>query len=151
MPAKRSSLTTIRRIFRKTFASFEIRIPDENLRERKKGSLPYGSGRLYYIFGEEGGVEYLEYYAYHRMGDCHGRIYADGRDVSLDYLDSMICYSPGIPGDREKNEKEMRERYQRTLDDLVAKGLFDDEPVPTSLAVNSHFVLHPDDDSSSQN
>ena len=31
-----------------------------------------------------------------------------------------------------------------TVDDLVAKGLFDDEPVPGSLAINSYLVLHGD-------
>ena len=36
----------------------------------------------------------------------------------------------------------MQRRYRETLDDLVAKGLFDGEPVPGSLAINSYLVLH---------
>ena len=36
----------------------------------------------------------------------------------------------------------MQGRYRETLKDLVEKGLFEDEPAPNSLAVNSYLVLH---------
>ncbi|NLX49081.1 MAG: DUF1810 domain-containing protein [Methanospirillum sp.] len=42
----------------------------------------------------------------------------------------------------------MQKRYRETLDDLVARGLFDDEPVPNSLAINSYLVLQGADDGS---
>lgn len=81
----------IQEIFSLDFADHNITIPVENLRERKRGSIPFGSGRIYFIFGIENGLEYLEYYRHHRIGgDAHKRIYADGRIVFLDDLCS--CY-----------------------------------------------------------
>ena len=147
MTDRKRSLERIQEAFTRELSSFDLRLPEENLRERRKGSLPYArSGRLYYVFGEENGREYLEYYAYHRMGDDHGRIYDDGEFVGLPELCSMYGYNPNIPGDREREQAEMEREYRETLDDLVAKGLFEDEPIPGSLAVNSYLVLHDADD-----
>ena len=128
------------------FSHFDLHLPEENLRERRKGSLPYGSGRIYFVFSEEDGREYLEYYAYHRMGESHGRIWEDGTRESLPELCSMFGYDPKIPGDFGRKEAEMQKRYQETLDDLIAKDLFDDEPIPGSLAINSYLVLQRDDE-----
>ena len=150
MTPERRSLRALEETFDRRFRNFpETRLPGENVRERRKGSLPYGSGRLYYVFGEEDGREYLEYYAYHRMGESHGRIDDDGTWVSLPELCSGFCYDPAIPGEKERKEAEMQRDYRETLDDLVAKGLLDDEPVPGSLAVNSYLVLHGDADGDS--
>jgi hypothetical protein len=137
------SLRTLEEAFDRRFHSFpETRLPRENVRERRKGSLPYGSGRLYYVFGEEDGREYLEYYAYHRMGESHGRIWEDGTRESLPELSSGFCYDPSVPGDRERKEAEMEKKYREMLEDLAKKGLFDDEPIPGSMAINSYLVLH---------
>lgn len=58
----------------------------------------------------------------------------------------MFGYDPKIPGDEER-KRAMTEREDReTLEDLIAKGIFDDEPVPGSLAINSYLVLHGDDE-----
>lgn len=133
-------------MFAERFQYFGLRLPEENILERRKGSLPYGrGGRLFYIFGEEAGVEYVEFFAYHRMGQDHSQYYEDGRVVDLPDLDSGYCYDPKVPGDRERKEAEMEKRYQETMDDLVTKGLFSDEPVPVALAINSYLVLHPDE------
>ena len=146
MTPERRSLKELEEEFARRFRSLhETRLSEENVRERRKGSLPYGSGRLYYVFGEENGREYLEYYAYHRMGDDHGKIYEDGEFVGLPEFCSMYGYDPKVPGDEERKRAEMEREYRETLDDLVAKGLFDNEPVPNSLAVNSYLVLHGDD------
>ena len=143
---ERRSLEELEEEFARQFPSHpETRLPEENVRERRKGSLPYGSGRLFYVFGEENGREYLEYYAYHRMGDDHGKIYGDGEFVGLPELCSMYGYDPKVPGAQERKRAAMEREYRETLDDLVAKGLFDNEPVPNSLAVNSYLVLHGDD------
>ena len=79
------------------------------------------------------------------MGQDHAQYYEDGRVVDLPDLDSMVFYDPKIPGDLERKEAEMEKRYQETLDDLVKKGLFSDEPVPGALAINSYLVLHSDE------
>lgn len=146
-----NNLEKIQEAFTERFQHFDLRLPDENLRERRKGSMPYGcSGRIYYVFGEEDGREYLEYYSYHRMGESRGRIWEDGTRESLPELCSMFGFDPKVPGDRERKEAEMQRRYRETLQDLIEKGLFDDEPVPGSLAINSYLVLHRDDEEEEQ-
>jgi len=80
------------------------------------------------------------------MGEDHARFYDDGTKVDLPELCSMFSFDPKIPGDKERKEAEMQQRYRETFEDLIAKGLFDDEPVPGSLAINSYLVLHGDDD-----
>lgn len=146
MTPEPSSLETIQKMFVERFKHFELRLPEENIQGRRKGSLPYGTGgRIFYIFGEEAGVEYVEFFAYHRMGQDHAQYYEDGRVVDLPDLDSMVFYDPRVPGDQERKEAEMEKRYQETLDDLVKKGLFSDEPVPGALTINSYLVLHSDD------
>lgn len=145
MTSDEKDMNKLQEAFIQRFSHFDLHLPEENLRDRRKGSLPYGSGRIYYVFGEEDGREYLEYYAYHRMGESHGRIWEDGTRESLPELCSMFGFDPKIPGDKERKEAEMQMRYRETLDDLVAKGLFDDEPVPGSLAINSYLVLHDED------
>jgi hypothetical protein len=142
----RPPLKIIPERFFKHFAAQGIHLPEDHLRERRKGSLPYGSGRIFFIFGEENGREFLEYYAHHRIGgDAHRRIYEDGSEECLDELSSWYAYNPDIPGDRERKEAEMKKKYQETLDDLARKGMFDDEPVPGDMAVNSYLVLHGDE------
>ncbi len=146
MTPEKRSLRALEETFDHRFHTFpETRLPGEHVREGRKGSLPYGSGRLYYVFGEEDGREYLEFYAYHRLGDDHAKIYEDGEHVDLPELCSMYGYDPKVPGDEERKRAEMEREYRETLEDLIAKGLFDDEPVPNSLAVNSYLVLHGDD------
>lgn len=147
MKSGKTALDKVQEAFVERFSHFDLRLPDDRLSERRKGSMPYGgSGRLYYVFGEEDGREYLEYFAYHRMGESHGRIWEDGTMESLPELCSMFGYDPKVPGDKERKEAEMRREYQKTFDDLITKGLFDDEPVPNSLLINSYLVLHGDDE-----
>lgn len=143
-----NNLEKIQETFVERFSHFDLRLPDDHLRNRRKGSIPYGgSGRIYFVFGREEEREYLEYYAYHRMGESHGRIWEDGTRESLPELCSMFGFDPKIPGDKERKEAEMQRRYRETLADLIAKGLFDGEPIPGSLGINSYLVLHGDDDS----
>lgn len=73
----------IQNAFAQMFPHLDLHLPGENMRDRRNGSLPYGSGRLFYTFGEEDGREYLEYDTHHRMGDDHGKIYEDGEFVGL--------------------------------------------------------------------
>lgn len=62
---------------------------------------------------------------------------------------SFFGYDPDIPGDFEEKAAIMEKEYRETLDDLVAKGLFDDEPIPGALAIKSYLVLHKDGDEKS--
>ncbi len=107
------------------FKSFGIKIPDENLRERKPGSIPWsGSGRVMFVFGISNGIEFMEYYGHHRMCDgWHGRIYEDGRFEDLPGLGSFYGYDSKIPGDEERKEEEFRKEYEKTYNELAERGL----------------------------
>ena len=98
--AARKSLEKIQDTFTKKFEHFTMKIPQENLLERTPGSIPYASGRLMFIFGISDNIEFMEFYGHHRMGDCRGRIYEDGKFVNLPELPSFFGYDPKIPGDK---------------------------------------------------
>ena len=51
----RRALEKIQEAFAQEFSHLDLHLPEEDLRNRRKGSLPYGSGRLFYVFGEEDG------------------------------------------------------------------------------------------------
>ena len=84
--AIKKSLEEIQDTFTKKFERFTMKIPEENIIERTPGSIPYGSGRLMFVFGFSDSIEFMEYYGHHRMGDCRGRINEDGKSVSLPEL-----------------------------------------------------------------
>ena len=138
------SLEKIQDAFIKEFEQFKINIPQENLQDRKSGSIPYGSGRIMFVFGAADGMEFMEYYGYHRMGDCRGRIYEDGKLMSLPELPSFFGYDPKIPGDKEKKEKDYQEEYEKINNELVKSGLLSAGPVPNSLLVNSYLRMKKD-------
>lgn len=126
------------------FTHSDVCLPDEHPRERPKGSILCGGGRITFVFGEDEGREHLEFHASHRMGEDHARIYEDGGYVDLPGLCSMFSVDPKIPGDRKRKEAGVQRRYRETFEDLIATGLFENEPVPGSLAIDGHLVPHGD-------
>jgi len=57
----KKSLEKIQEVFTGNYGHLHLTIPENDLANRRKGSMPYGSGRLFYIFGEEGDREFFEY------------------------------------------------------------------------------------------
>ncbi|NLX49567.1 MAG: hypothetical protein GXY82_06805 [Methanospirillum sp.] len=56
MTDSKPSLERAQETFIRELSSFDVRLPEVNPRERRKGSMPYArSGRLYYVFDEEDG------------------------------------------------------------------------------------------------
>jgi hypothetical protein len=141
MNNRENSLEEVQKVFMDKFRGFNLKLPEENLRDRKPGSIPYGSGRILFVFGKERGMEYLEYYAHHRMGDSHGKIYENGERISLPELSSMFSYDPKIPGDEEKKKAEMEKSYRETFEDLERKGLLSAGPIPGSFLINAQLVM----------
>ena len=138
---KKKSLQKIQDVFIRLFGHIPLKIPEDDLVQRRKGSMPFGSGRIFYIFDEEAGREYFEYYTHHRIGgEGHGKIYDDGECLDLPTLETMIVYNPNIPGDEKREQAENEENYRKTLADLTTKGMFDSEPMPGSLAMNIHIM-----------
>lgn len=138
------SLEKIQDVFMKKFEHFSMKIPEENLLNRTPGSIPYASGKLMFVFGDDDGSEFIEYYGHHRMGDCRGRIYEDGKFTCLRELPSFFGYDPKIFGDKERKEKEYQEEYEKIYKELEERGLFSAGPVPTSLVINSHLRMKKD-------
>jgi len=56
--------------------------------------------------------------------------------VSLPTLETAFAYNPKIPGDEALKRAENAEEYQKTLDDLNARGMFSSGPVPGALIIN---------------
>jgi hypothetical protein len=50
MAPERKSLDALENEVARRFEHLDLHLPDETVRERRKGSMPYGSGRLYYVF-----------------------------------------------------------------------------------------------------
>ena len=140
----RKSLEKIQDTFTKKFEHFTLKIPQENLLERTPGSITYGSGRLMFVFGISDNIEFMEFYGHHRFCDCRGRIYEDGKFVSLPELPSFFGYDPKIPWDKEKQEKDYQEEYETIYNELVKSGLLSAGPVPNSLLINSYLRMKKD-------
>lgn len=114
--------------FAQRFTSPRLRLPEEDFRERKKGKMPWGSGMVFYAFGEENGREYLEYFRYHHMGEGHARIYDDGTIVQLLTLtDDWFVYDPSLPGTADEQREAWDKEERKTIEEILAKGLYDDE------------------------
>lgn len=120
------SLEALEEAFARKYHFYNLRLPKENVRERRKGRLKCGSGMVFYAFGEEGGREYLEYYQYHHMGEGHDRIYDDGTVVQLQTLDDIDIAS-GFTGTPEEEKAEMEREFRETVESIYTLGLYDDE------------------------
>ena len=74
----------IKKKFDEYFSNWKIELPNENLNERLNGYIQLSGWLIQYCFGTENGIEYLDFYASHRMtNDRHVRIYANGEIIHL--------------------------------------------------------------------
>lgn len=141
----------IREIFARRFSFFNLHLPEDDVCERRKGSLPYGNrGWLYYAFGEEGGRIFLEYDIYYGHGRGHGRIDEDDPPVGLPELQATYAVKPDLPDVEMPEDPQLRRAETQTSDweddgetltNLIGRGAFDDEPVPTALLVDRYLVM----------
>lgn len=114
-----TSIDTIKEIFDASYARLGASLPIENLRQRKAGSIDDDSGfMINYRFGQENGVEYLEFFVSHRMtNDTLRRIYADGREEIIGYCREFYL-------DNNEQDKEAYYEHNRKFYALVReKGL----------------------------
>jgi hypothetical protein len=117
------SMNLIADTFAKRFAHWEIILPEEDIKTRSGGYIQYAGWLIQYCFGkDEMGVEYLDYYAAHRMtDDSHIRIYEDGREESLPALSSMFLVSDD-PVKAKQLEGKYEERNRKVVELLNEKG-----------------------------
>ncbi len=101
--------------FEEYFSHWDIHLPKRDVIERRRGSIHKAGWFINYLFGEEGGVEYLEFYCGHRMtNDRHHKIFESGEIISLDApLDSYIV----------GHEEEYQRHNEKAYKELHDKGL----------------------------
>lgn len=114
-----ASFDTVKQIFDKIFSAWEIVLPTEGLNEQRRGSIVKNGWTINYQYGSTEGVEYLEYFASHRMtNDSLNRIYADGREELLGYC--QVFYT----ADNEQAERDYFEHNRQFYEEVKRKGLW---------------------------
>ena len=116
-------MNVIADIFAKRFAHWGIILPEGDIKARSGGYIQYAGWLIQYCFGrDEMGLEYLDYYAAHRMtDDSHRRIYEDGREESLPALSSMYLVSDD-PVRAKQLKDDYEERNRKVVELLSEKG-----------------------------
>ncbi|ALF54387.1 hypothetical protein ACX27_18560 [Nostoc piscinale CENA21] len=113
-------MDNIQDIFNKWFARWQITLPDKNLQERQKGSIFQAGWSINFIFGIENNLEYLEFYAIHRMtNDSHTVIYENGEIKHLECLNPPLEYSSPI----DENQREHNKKNRKVKEELIDKSL----------------------------
>lgn len=90
------------------------------MEERQGGFISKAGWGIRYIFGEENGVEYLEYVCGHRMlyGEPHYRILENGEVEELE-PESYASYP-----DNPDKDQAVKERNAQIREELKRKGLY---------------------------
>lgn len=115
---------SIKELFGRKFAPWEIKITDDDLFLGNKKIIPTKEWHLSWIMQENERGIYIEYYGIHdRRGHLHGRIYDSGCEENLDVLKEYIAYSPSVPGDRERCTREFESYNKKLIKELKQKGL----------------------------
>ena len=133
---KKNLMKTIQKRFNSEFSHWKIRLPADDVANRRRGKILNGGWVIWYLFGSNEKGEYLDYYASHRMTDNrHVRIYANGEEEQLPTIAEMRLCSDDPEEDR-KLEAEYIEENQRVERLLQEKGfgLTGDEPFAVQLS-----------------
>lgn len=105
------------------FANWGIRLPESAVELEEPGLIQQDGWTIRYVFGNDAGGSYLEFYATHRMtNDTRVRIYSSGETKDLEALETMFGFDPKIPGDEERAARENRRRNTRIAKELEARG-----------------------------
>ncbi len=121
--------------FNDVFLPWDIRLPEEDVTNRRRGKIIEAGWAIWYLFGSDERGEYLDYYASHRMTtDRHTRIYANGDEEYLLTIQSMRMVSRD-PEEDARLETEYFARNQKVSRMLEEKGfgMAGDEPMLTQV------------------
>lgn len=114
-----TSLRTIKQIFDNYYLTWDIVLPAENLSERRRGSIVKNGWTINYLYGVAEGIEYLEYFASHRMtNDTLNRIYADGREELIGY-----CQEFYVAGNEQAKQEYLQHNHE-FYEEVKRKGLW---------------------------
>jgi hypothetical protein len=110
----------IKQRFDETFARWGVVLPEDDVRRRARGSIAAGGWTINYRFGVEGGVEYVEYFASHRMtNDTLNRIYEDGRGEVLGYCQEFFA------ADDPQAERDYTAHNRKFYEEVKGRGLLE--------------------------
>jgi hypothetical protein len=105
-------LEGIKKAFDWRFATWQIQLPEEDLRLRRGGSITKNGWTINYRFGKNAGADFLKFFASHRMtNDTLNRIDSDGREVLLGYCQEFF---------QANNERAQEESYRHNREFLAA-------------------------------
>jgi len=111
------SLETVKLIFDEQFAAWEITLPADSLDERQGGSMVKHGWAINYQYGTADGIDYLEYFASHRMtNDTLNRIYTVGREELLGYCQVFF------EADNEQAEQDYFEHNREFYAEVKRRG-----------------------------
>lgn len=116
--------------FNDTFSPWNIRLPPEDIANRRRGKIVEAGWAIWYLFGSDEKGEYLDYYASHRMtNDRHVRLYANGEREALPTIAEWQLVSKD-PEENDRLEAEYFANNRRVARMLEAKGfgIVGDEP-----------------------
>jgi hypothetical protein len=116
--------------FNTHFAAWGIRLPADNVANRRRGKIVQAGWAIWYLFGSDEKGEYLDYYASHRMtNDRHVRILANGEEYGLPTIQELRLCSED-PVEDKRLDAEYYAENQRVAKLLQEKGfgLAGDEP-----------------------
>jgi hypothetical protein len=129
--------------FSRDFSNWAIRLPEEDVAQRRRGRINAEGWAIWYLFGNDDRGEYLDYYAAHRMtDDRHVRIYADGERVDLPTIQSFRVCSDD-PAEDQRLEAALVAENQRVAALLEDKGFGLDGSEPASVVINRIVRIDP--------
>ena len=135
-----SGMDRIESAFNREFDHWDICLPPEAIASRQAGRIVKNGWTVWYAFGSDDGVEYLDYYASHRMtNDRHVRLYADGRVEGLEAIAEMYV-TPADPAEAAQAKADFHARNRDVRRMLDEKGFTLDGVVHPSVSLN-HYLL----------
>ncbi len=136
-------MNRIEREFNRDFANWDICLPSGATASREAGRIVKNGWTVWYAFGSDEGIEYLDYYASHRMtNDRHVRLYADGRTEGLEAI-SEFHVVPEDPNEAAQAQADFYARNREVRRMLDEKGFTLEGVVHPSVAIN-HYLPNRD-------
>src|SRR5438477_12918830 len=127
--------------FNKEFSYWDIRLPADDIAQRRRGKIAKEGWAIWYLFGTDEKGEYLDYYASHRMtNDRHERIYSDGRR-GLPSLNDMREASKD-PEEDARLQAEFYDRNQKIAAMLEEKGFGIEGDEPGGVQINRSLKIN---------
>ena len=137
-----SDLPSIESQFNNRFASSGIRLPPEDIAQRRRGRLHQAGWTLWYLFGVDDRGEYLDLYTRHRKSfDTHTRLREDQEPEDLPAIDGFFQTSDD-PAEARQLAAAYYDAQQRVVALLAAKG-FDVQGVEPGLSMTIRYFHTP--------